>query len=167
MPRLGFRARAGLSRGPRVALDLAGYGVGGLLAGLALIRGGKAVHPHGIVYRARLVISGAPGAPRGSELLSTPAARDLALGPRPQQERCGAGPMLLLLPPVQGPRPRAATVSNKAIGERLVITEAAVRKHVGAIFAKLDLPSGDDAHRRILAVLVYLSRQRQGESIGL
>ena len=74
MPRLGFRARAGLSRGPRVALDLAAYGVGGLLAGLALIRGGKAVHPHGIVYRARLVISGAPGAPRGSELLSTPAA---------------------------------------------------------------------------------------------
>ena len=32
------------------------------------------------------------------------------------------------------PRPRAATVSNKAIGERLVVTEAAVRKHVGAIF---------------------------------
>lgn len=41
-----------------------------------------------------------------------------------------------------------------AIGERLVITEAAVREHVGAIFSKLDLPSGDDAHRRILAVLV-------------
>jgi DNA-binding NarL/FixJ family response regulator len=61
----------------------------------------------------------------------------------------------------------ASGLSNKAIGERLVITEAAVRKHVGAIFAKLDLPSGDDAHRRILAVLVYLSRQRQGESIGM
>ena len=74
--------------------------------------------------------------------------------------------MLLLLPPVR-PRPRAATVSNKAIGERLVITEAAVRKHVGAIFAKLGLPSGEDAHRRILAVLVDLSRQRQGESIGM
>lgn len=58
-------------------------------------------------------------------------------------------------------------MSNKAIGERLVITEAAVRKHVGAIFAKHELLSGDDAHRRILAVLVYLSRQRQGESIGM
>ena len=65
------------------------------------------------------------------------------------------------------PRPRAATVSNEAIGEPLVITEAAVRKHVGAIFARHDLPSGDDALRRILAVLVYLSRQRQGESIGM
>lgn len=45
-------------------------------------------------------------------------------------------------------------MSNKAIGERLVITEAAVRKHVGAIFAKHDLLSGDEARRRILAVLV-------------
>jgi hypothetical protein len=29
------------------------------------------------------------------------------------------------------------------------------------------LPCGEDAYRRILAVLVYLSRQRQGESIGV
>jgi hypothetical protein len=53
----------------------------------------------------------------------------------------------------------------------LVITEAGVGKHIGAIFAKLELAAGDDAHRRILAVLVhlslYLSRQRQGESIGM
>jgi hypothetical protein len=48
-----------------------------------------------------------------------------------------------------------------------VIAEAAVREHVGAIFDWLDLRCGDDAHRRILAVLVYLSRQRQGESIGM
>jgi DNA-binding NarL/FixJ family response regulator len=47
--------------------------------------------------------------------------------------------------------------SNKAIGERLVITERAVQKHVTSIFAKLDLPAGDDAHRRILAVLAYLA----------
>ena len=49
----------------------------------------------------------------------------------------------------------------------LVITEAGVGKHIGAIFAKLEPAAGDDAHRRILAVLVYLSRQRQGESIGM
>jgi hypothetical protein len=52
------------------------------------------------------------------------------------------------------PRPRATTVSNMAIGERFVIIEAAVRRHVGAIFSKLELRSGDDALRRILAVLV-------------
>ncbi len=53
----------------------------------------------------------------------------------------------------------------------LVITEAGVGKHIGAIFAKLELAAGEVAHRRVLAVLVYLSlylsRQRQGESIGM
>lgn len=48
-------------------------------------------------------------------------------------------------------------MSNKAIGERLVITEGAVQKHVTAIFAKLDVPAGEDANRRILAVLAYLA----------
>jgi hypothetical protein len=42
-------------------------------------------------------------------------------------------------------------------GARLVITERAVQKHVTSIFVKLDLPGGDDANRRILAVLAYLS----------
>jgi DNA-binding NarL/FixJ family response regulator len=46
--------------------------------------------------------------------------------------------------------------TNKAIGERLEISSSTTRKHVGAIFDKLGLPSGDDAHRRILAVLTYL-----------
>ena len=46
--------------------------------------------------------------------------------------------------------------SNKAIGERLVITERAVQKHVTSIFMKLDLPQSADDHRRILAVLAYL-----------
>ena len=34
------------------------------------------------------------------------------------------------------------------------MSEAAVRKHVGSIFAKLDL--GDDTDRRVAAVLTYL-----------
>ena len=46
--------------------------------------------------------------------------------------------------------------SNKAIGERLVITRAAVQKHVSTIFNKLGLPAGDDDDRRILAVLAYM-----------
>jgi DNA-binding NarL/FixJ family response regulator len=46
--------------------------------------------------------------------------------------------------------------SNKGIGERLVITERAVQKHVTSIFMKLDLPQSADDHRRILAVLAYL-----------
>jgi DNA-binding NarL/FixJ family response regulator len=46
--------------------------------------------------------------------------------------------------------------SNKGIGERLVITERAVQKHVTSIFMKLGLPPSDDDHRRILAVLTYV-----------
>ena len=50
--------------------------------------------------------------------------------------------------------------SNKGIAERMEISERAVQKHVTSIFAKLDLPSGEDDNRRILAVLAYLRRDR-------
>jgi DNA-binding NarL/FixJ family response regulator len=46
--------------------------------------------------------------------------------------------------------------SNSAIARQLVITEAAVGKHVGNILAKLHLPLTDDTNRRVLAVLAYL-----------
>lgn len=47
--------------------------------------------------------------------------------------------------------------SNKAIGERLFITEHTVEKHIQAIFAKLELPATADDHRRVLAVLTFLN----------
>ncbi|HWM40012.1 MAG TPA: response regulator transcription factor [Streptomyces sp.] len=47
--------------------------------------------------------------------------------------------------------------ANGEIARRLVITERSVHKHVGNIFAKLDLPVEDSGHRRVLAVLAYLS----------
>jgi DNA-binding NarL/FixJ family response regulator len=46
--------------------------------------------------------------------------------------------------------------SNKAIGERLAITQASVQKIVSTIFTKLGLPTGENDDRRILAVLAYL-----------
>ena len=46
--------------------------------------------------------------------------------------------------------------SNRAIAERLFITERTVEKHVKSIFGKLALPASADAHRRVLAVLAYL-----------
>jgi DNA-binding NarL/FixJ family response regulator len=55
--------------------------------------------------------------------------------------------------------------SNKAIGERLDLTQRAVQKHVRAIFDKLGIPAGEDDERRILAVIAYIlpeqDRQRQ------
>ncbi|MEV5540686.1 response regulator transcription factor [Saccharopolyspora shandongensis] len=50
----------------------------------------------------------------------------------------------------------AAGYANAEIAARLFVTERAVLKHVGNIFAKLDLPVGDSGHRRVLAVLAYL-----------
>jgi DNA-binding NarL/FixJ family response regulator len=54
--------------------------------------------------------------------------------------------------------------SNRAIGERLVITQGAVQKHVSAIFNKLGLPAGDDDDRRILAVLAYVRPEPSSRS---
>ncbi|QFG27418.1 response regulator transcription factor [Actinomadura sp. WMMB 499] len=46
--------------------------------------------------------------------------------------------------------------SNGAIARALVVGEAAVVKHVGSIFGKLDLHRTSDDHRRVRAVLAYL-----------
>jgi len=46
--------------------------------------------------------------------------------------------------------------SNAAIAQRLVVSDGAVEKHVGNVFAKLDLAPSDEDHRRVLAVLAYL-----------
>jgi DNA-binding NarL/FixJ family response regulator len=46
--------------------------------------------------------------------------------------------------------------SNLGIAEALVISEAAVEKHVTSIFSKLDLGPTPTGHRRVLAVLTYM-----------
>jgi DNA-binding NarL/FixJ family response regulator len=50
--------------------------------------------------------------------------------------------------------------SNRGIAESLVVTQAAVEKHVTSIFHKLELDPGATEHRRVLAVLTYLSDSR-------
>ena len=46
--------------------------------------------------------------------------------------------------------------SNAGIAEQLVVTEAAVEKHVGRIFTKLGLGPTATENRRVLAVLTYM-----------
>jgi DNA-binding NarL/FixJ family response regulator len=46
--------------------------------------------------------------------------------------------------------------SNRAIAERLFITERTVEKHVKSILGKLRITGSPDDHRRVLAVLAYL-----------
>lgn len=50
--------------------------------------------------------------------------------------------------------------SNGAIAEHLVLSYGAVEKHVTSIFTKLDLAPDAGDHRRVLAVLRYLQRDR-------
>ena len=54
----------------------------------------------------------------------------------------------------------AEGMSNLAIAESLVITAAAVEKHVRNIFHKLGLAPTTKEHRRVLAVLTYVRSER-------
>jgi DNA-binding NarL/FixJ family response regulator len=54
----------------------------------------------------------------------------------------------------------AQGLTNKGIAKSLVVTEAAVEKHVTRIFGKLGLSSGELEHRRVSAVLTYLRNAR-------
>ena len=47
--------------------------------------------------------------------------------------------------------------SNAGIARQIWIAEATVEKHVHSILGKLNLPDSTDDHRRVLAVLAYLS----------
>jgi DNA-binding NarL/FixJ family response regulator len=48
--------------------------------------------------------------------------------------------------------------SNQGIADALVVTVAAVERHVTSIFGKLGLHQAPEDHRRVLAVLQYLRR---------
>lgn len=50
----------------------------------------------------------------------------------------------------------AEGLTNNAIASRLVLTDRTVEGHVRSVLMKLDLPAGEDAHRRVLAVIAHL-----------
>jgi DNA-binding NarL/FixJ family response regulator len=54
--------------------------------------------------------------------------------------------------------------SNRGIAEALVVTNAAVEKHVTSIFHKLDLQASPTEHRRVLAALTYLKDEPNSPS---
>jgi DNA-binding NarL/FixJ family response regulator len=49
--------------------------------------------------------------------------------------------------------------NNAAIAKSMVLSERAVEKHINSIFSKLDLSESRDVHRRVKAVLMFLSEQ--------
>ncbi|MBA4023223.1 MAG: DNA-binding response regulator [Gordonia sp.] len=50
----------------------------------------------------------------------------------------------------------AEGLGNADIARKLVVSDTAVSKHIGNIFAKLGLATSDTGHRRVLAVLAHL-----------
>jgi DNA-binding NarL/FixJ family response regulator len=52
----------------------------------------------------------------------------------------------------------AEGLNNAAIGERLVIAEKSVQKHINTIFSKLHLTDEADTHRRVRAVRLWLAQ---------
>ncbi|MET7283704.1 response regulator transcription factor [Kribbella sp. NPDC005582] len=54
----------------------------------------------------------------------------------------------------------AQGLTNKAIADRLFISEHTVEKHVGSILSTLQISATADDHRRVLAVITYLDGGR-------
>ena len=50
----------------------------------------------------------------------------------------------------------AQGLTNAGIAKRLYLSERTVEAHVRHVLLKLDIPEGEDGHRRVLAVLTYL-----------
>jgi DNA-binding NarL/FixJ family response regulator len=71
--------------------------------------------------------------------------------------RRAAGPLAALSPRERDVLAQLAEgKSNQGIAEALVVTNAAVEKHVTSIFHKLGLEASPTEHRRVLAALRYL-----------
>jgi DNA-binding NarL/FixJ family response regulator len=54
----------------------------------------------------------------------------------------------------------AEGLSNAAIASRLFLSESAISKYTTTTFDKLGIQDGDNANRRVLAVLAYLDAAR-------
>ncbi|CAN5582642.1 hypothetical protein BH10ACT3_BH10ACT3_13760 [soil metagenome] len=54
--------------------------------------------------------------------------------------------------------------NNAAVASTLVLSPRAVEKHINSLFSKLDLTEEPDVHRRVKAVLLYLTESSAADA---
>ena len=148
-------ARAIRSRHPRVGILILSQQVEVGLAMRALVE-----NPQGLGYLLKERVTDIEDFARtlrhvaaGGSALDPQIVSSLLADPR------GDGPLSTLTPREHEVLELVAEGrTNKAIADRMGVSQRAVTKHVTSIFSKLDLPPGEDDHRRILAVLTFLRR---------
>ena len=148
-------ARAIRSRHPRVGILILSQQVEVGLAMRALVE-----NPQGLGYLLKERVTDIEDFARtlrhvaaGGSALDPQIVSNLLADPR------GDGPLSTLTPREHEVLELVAEGrTNKAIADRMGVSQRAVTKHVTSIFSKLDLPPGEDDHRRILAVLTFLRR---------
>ena len=123
----------------RYAVELLGESA----AGVGYLLKARVLEPQGFVEAVRQVARG------GSALDPEVVAHMLERGAGGPIDRLSAREREVLAEMAQGK-------SNAAIAVALGIGEHTLQRHIGSIFAKLELPVTGEEHRRVLAVLSYL-----------
>lgn len=77
----------------------------------------------------------------------------------PEKRSLGAGDGLARLTPREHQvlALMAEGLSNAMICSRLWVTEKTLESHIRSVYRKLELPPADRCHRRVMAVLAFLS----------
>ena len=116
-------------------------------AGVGYLLKDRVMEPHGFAEAVRQVARG------GSALDPEVVAHML-------DRRRRGGPLDELSPRELGVLAGMAEGrTNHAIAADLGISEHALRRDIASVFDKLDLPTGAEGHRRVLAVLAYIRAQ--------
>ena len=121
--------------------------LGETATGVGYLLKDRVMEPHGFVEAVRQVARG--GSVLDPEVVAHMLDRRRSGGPIDGLSERELAALALM----------AQGMANAPIAAALGISEHTLQRHIGSVFAKLDLPVSSDDHRRVLAVLTYLRAQ--------